>query len=730
MKSAEKRHQRRTKKRAAKKDAESNVVAAAANQAGPSFHSLGNKRITVEVSSEVSSKPTTELLSLWWSSNSDDRRKVSLAAIIDSIQNFERTYLEISRISMSNGGPVSNPGLIDIWKNYSTFVVAPVSAEEAGWGHLCFSEVNRPHISEPRDFVSLKTHLKGCGSSSGSSSMASEPVKMHCNSSGQSSSVNGVAAMPDSVQDLICSYTLTASVVDKETFLHRFSVFTSRQFEGWTDWDNMLVIGGAIVACLSPLAQEPADLHNYYFSEDDRWTSSDIDVYFFDLSDQEFGAKVFKLYQHLLKRNGKVAVLRTPFTVTFVSDYPARNIQIVLGKWWAPAQVLMEPDIDCSAVGFDGSRVWATERSRMSYNHRWLLATEERYQLRGFPEYEERLYKYSRRGFAIVDRELEGDFSNVSEKYMNIGRVRLMEHKVVRGRTSVNGLRLMILAARDAVVRAEVDLFKIDKYKESGIPYGPEWDVDKVCAKMMDPVYETTHYGPSQVESRFIVLKPEAETADGKVPLNLSVLKPAFQQQRWFYDEEDRKKAAEEDAHKQQLPATVATEAYFTNEIKLVNMEVEEKSGKGFRRWRPNWHSHMFKYQEEEETAKELRHKERVRARFKLQQEQYAQCLKEGYCTKSVRDPKCRAEGIEPIRPELSDCTTCNKTVCRSCNAAKCHGPACGDAFAKITPPATWSYQCQCFSGCLAKRDKKYEVPRNLDYATDEERRDSHSDSD
>jgi hypothetical protein len=55
------------------------------------------------------------------------------------------------------------------------------------------------------------------------------------------------------------------SVVTKKQFQERFSIFTNHVLDKWTDWKNMVVIGGAMVASLLPIPKEHmSDIAHYY----------------------------------------------------------------------------------------------------------------------------------------------------------------------------------------------------------------------------------------------------------------------------------------------------------------------------------------------------------------------------------------------------------------------------------------------------------------------------------
>ena len=233
------------------------------------------------------------------------------------------------------------------------------------------------------------------------------------------------------------------AVPTRAEFMERFQIFTAKQFSGWRDWSNMVVVGGAVCNCLLPIPPSFAKKTEEFYHKV-AYKTSDIDIYCYGLSLDQLMQKIFDFYNYLSERNGgqRVLVFNTPHTVTLVTAYPQRHIQFVIGEWKTIENILFEPDVDCSCVAFDGSNVWATQRSKFSLTHRVIVASPTRYGVRGFPEYEIRLVKYSKRGFMIWDRKL--DWNKVSEHYIRMAHTRIGERLTCRDRVSVRGLRLLI----------------------------------------------------------------------------------------------------------------------------------------------------------------------------------------------------------------------------------------------------------------------------------------------
>lgn len=351
-----------------------------------------------------------------------------------------------------------NTKLISVYENYATFRLVPRSAEELAIPYLYFSTRPpwRPHPTDPQVYPSVNT---------------------------------------------------------KQQFLERFAIFTENQFEGWSDWENMIVVGGAVVASLLPIPPSYQDrVRDYYHRH--AFAASDIDIYFYGLDITQFSKKVHQFYLYLQrKNNGNVLVIRTPYTITFATQYPQRHIQIVIGQWDNIQQVLFEPDVGVSCVAFDGSRVWATSRARFGFNHRCIIASPRRYSVRGFPEYESRLLKYSKRGFSIWDEQLQ--WEKISGYYVKIAKRRLLEHSTVEGRADIHGLRLMITlhTYRDEMTKVDIMGPKSGEQKDpkrvfqnEGLPYGPKWDTSKLRAHIAKGVFSRSHYGPYKLDEPLVLI--------------------------------------------------------------------------------------------------------------------------------------------------------------------------------------------------------------------------------
>jgi hypothetical protein len=183
-------------------------------------------------------------------------------------------------------------------------------------------------------------------------------------------------------------------------------------------------------------------------------------------------------------------------SVTFVTKFPTRHIQFVVGKWKTLEEILYEADVDCSAVAFDGKTVWATHRSMISFNTKTIVASPARHWVCGAPDYETRLLKYSARGFFIVDFDLK--WNEISKDLIERGAELIRSG---RRAAEVQGLRLIICGSRFSDVRRNCEIFKRAMkpgFKDDGLPYGPDWDAKKIRELLAErSVEEEGSYGGS-----------------------------------------------------------------------------------------------------------------------------------------------------------------------------------------------------------------------------------------
>lgn len=74
-----------------------------------------------------------------------------------------------------------------------------------------------------------------------------------------------------------------------------------------------------------------------------------------------------------------------------------RHIQVVLRLYSCPAEIFASVDVDATAVGYDGARVWASHRAFISFVTQSVKIDLKHRSV----SYEIRLAKYAKRGFEI-----------------------------------------------------------------------------------------------------------------------------------------------------------------------------------------------------------------------------------------------------------------------------------------------------------------------------------------
>lgn len=126
--------------------------------------------------------------------------------------------------------------------------------------------------------------------------------------------------------------------------------------------------------------------------------ASDVDLFVYGLNEEQAIEKIkqveMKIRDSILS---ETTTIRTKHAITIVSQYPTRHVQIVLRLYKSISEILTGFDVDCSCVAYDGSQVWAAPRAVGAY----VTQTNTVDLSRRSPSYENRLSKYSHRGFEV-----------------------------------------------------------------------------------------------------------------------------------------------------------------------------------------------------------------------------------------------------------------------------------------------------------------------------------------
>ena len=133
---------------------------------------------------------------------------------------------------------------------------------------------------------------------------------------------------------LVTPKTNTPATSSKQGFANSFDHFSIRALEN-INWENMVVAGGSVLACVMPVPDDgnegvlQSTSPEKYFRE--HYKTSDIDIFLYKLTKAEAMIKLNHIYETIFHNmGGKVISFRTKNTFTIAGIYPFRSMQIIL----------------------------------------------------------------------------------------------------------------------------------------------------------------------------------------------------------------------------------------------------------------------------------------------------------------------------------------------------------------------------------------------------------------
>lgn len=270
------------------------------------------------------------------------------------------------------------------------------------------------------------------------------------------------------------------------------------------DWSNVVVAGSAVVTSLLPVSAKHKSskraLREYYHQK--LAPASDVDLFLYDLTEEQAIKKIKQIEQRI--RDSiltETTTVRTKNAITIASQYPTRHVQIVLRIYRSISEILTGFDVDCSCAAYDGNQVYASPRALAAY----MTQVNTIDLTRRSPSYENRLSKYSRRGFEVywplLDRSRIDPtlFERSFGRTLGLARLLVLEklpkntdreayvdqRRAERGRPTINRwsarkLKGNMKDEHDDEVAEWVETDEVSDYHTFTIPYGPKYHARKI----------------------------------------------------------------------------------------------------------------------------------------------------------------------------------------------------------------------------------------------------------
>ncbi|KAG8626930.1 hypothetical protein KVT40_005875 [Elsinoe batatas] len=294
-----------------------------------------------------------------------------------------------------------------------------------------------------------------------------------------------------------------AVVPTLQQFRKNFSVFSESSLSEM-DWSNVVCAGSAVVTCLLPVPKKYTDskrsMREYY--HENIAPASDVDLFLYDLTEEQAVEKI-KQIEKCVKDSilTETTTIRTKNAITIASQHPTRHVQIVLRIYKSISEILTGFDVDCSCAAYDGKDVYVSPRAIGAF----MTQVNTIDLTRRSPSYENRLSKYSKRGFEVFWPNLERDRVDPTIFERNFGRTiglaRLLvleklpskgerdayqdQRRRERGRPSINrgwdySMRGNVKEQHEDEVPEWVDEEQESDYHTFTIPYGPRFGAKKI----------------------------------------------------------------------------------------------------------------------------------------------------------------------------------------------------------------------------------------------------------
>ncbi|TVY42900.1 Uncharacterized protein LSUB1_G001614 [Lachnellula subtilissima] len=288
-------------------------------------------------------------------------------------------------------------------------------------------------------------------------------------------------------------------------FQRNFNLFSESSLTE-IDWSNVVAAGSAVTTSLLPVPEKWAgskkSLREYYHQH--LAPASDVDLFLYGLNEEQALEKI-KQIERSIKDSilHEVTTIRTKNAITIVSQYPTRHVQIVLRLYNSISQIITGFDVDCACAAYNGKQVYAAPRALAAF----VTQCNTIDLTRRSPSYENRLSKYSHRGFEVhwplLDRNRIDPtiFERTFGRTQGLARLLILEklpkiadrdsymdqRRAERGRPALNrgyrntyGMGGNVKDQEEDEVAEWVDESEVASYHTMTVPYGEKYHASKI----------------------------------------------------------------------------------------------------------------------------------------------------------------------------------------------------------------------------------------------------------